>query len=62
MTAIRFIADVNVEKAIVDYLSENRYDVKWVPDFDCEISDDDLLEIANKENRILITNEPLAKV
>jgi len=57
MDAIKFIADVNVEKAIVDYLSDNGYDVKWVPDFNCEIVDEDLLEIANKEKRILITND-----
>ncbi len=57
MMAIKFIADVNVEKAIVDYLSENGYDVKWVPDYDCEILDEDLSKIAKREKRILITND-----
>jgi predicted nuclease of predicted toxin-antitoxin system len=54
---IKFIADVNVEKGIVDFLLQNGYDVKWIPDYDCEITDDQLLKIAKKENRILITND-----
>lgn len=57
MAVIKFIADVNVEKKIVDYLSENRYDVKWVPDYNCEILDEGLFNLANAEQRILITND-----
>jgi hypothetical protein len=49
---IKFIADVNVEKGIVDFLLQNGYDIKWIPDYDCEISDDELLKIANKEHRV----------
>ena len=30
MTTIKFIADVNVEKAIVDYLADVGYDIKWI--------------------------------
>ena len=54
---IKFVADVNVEKAIVDYLLNNGYDVKWIPDYNCKILDEDLLTLANKEERILITND-----
>ena len=57
MADIKFIADVNVEKPIVDYLSENGYDIKWIPDYNCEILDEDLLSLANNEKRILITND-----
>lgn len=57
MEEIKFLADVNVEKAIVDYLSKQGYDVKWVPDFDCDMLDKDLLDLANAEKRILITND-----
>ncbi len=53
----KFVADVNVEKSIVDYLSSAGYDVKWIPDYDCRMSDDDLLELARSEHRILITND-----
>lgn len=54
---IKFIADVNIEKPIIDYLSENSYDIKWIPDYNCEIPDEELLKLANKEKRILITND-----
>jgi len=57
MKTIRFLADVNVEKAIVDFLLENEYDVRWIPDYDCEMLDEDLLNLANAEKRILITND-----
>jgi predicted nuclease of predicted toxin-antitoxin system len=57
MKAIKFVADVNIEKAIIDHLTENKYDVKWIPDYDCEILDEELLNLANTEKRILITND-----
>lgn len=57
MKTIRFLADVNVEKAIVDFLLENEYDVRWIPDYDCEMLDEDLLNLANAEKRVLITND-----
>ena len=57
MREIRFLADVNVEKSIVDYLSKQGYDIKWIPDYDCEMFDEDLLQMANEEQRILITND-----
>lgn len=54
---IKFVADVNVEKPIIDYLSENGYDIRWIPDYNCEILDEEPLKLANKEKRILITND-----
>jgi len=54
---IKFLADVNVEKPLVDYLSKQGYDIKWVPDYNCEMPDEDLLQLANEENRIFITND-----
>jgi predicted nuclease of predicted toxin-antitoxin system len=57
MINIKFAADVNIEKTIIDYLTENKFDVKWIPDYDCEILDEELLNLANKERRILITND-----
>lgn len=54
---IKLLADVNVEKTIIDYLLENGYNVKWIPDYDCKISDEDLLHLATVEGRILITND-----
>ncbi len=57
MKVIRFLADVNVEKGIVDYLLRKGYDVKWIPDYNCEIDDEGLLALANNEKRVLITND-----
>ena len=57
MKKIKFLADVNIEKAIVDYLLTNGYDVKWVPDYNCQMTDEELLYLANTEKRILITND-----
>jgi predicted nuclease of predicted toxin-antitoxin system len=54
---IKFLADVNVEKPIVDYLLKQGYDIKWIPDYDCEMSDEELVQMANEEQRILITND-----
>lgn len=49
MKAIKFVADVNVEKAIIDYLTKNDYDVSWIPDYDMEILDEALLDLAKIE-------------
>ena len=54
---LKFLADVNIEKPIVSYLSNNGYDVSWIPDFNRRMSDNELLALANNENRILITND-----
>ena len=54
---MKFIADVNVEKSIVDCLRDMGCDVKWIPEYNPAISDSQLLKTANKEKRILITND-----
>ncbi|MBZ0169685.1 hypothetical protein MELA_01131 [Candidatus Methylomirabilis lanthanidiphila] len=53
----KFITDVNVEKGVVDFLRDEGYDVKWVADLDVAMSDQRLLDLANKEQRILVTND-----
>lgn len=55
--SIKFLADVNIEKEVVDDLARLGYDVKWIPEYDCETLDEDLLRIADTEQRILITND-----
>ena len=54
---LKFLADVNIEKDLVEFLNKQGFDVLWIPDYDCRLKDNDLLELANKENRILITND-----
>jgi len=55
--SIKFLADVNIEKPIIDHLLEIGYNILWVTDINCQMDDDDLLKLANKERRILITND-----
>ena len=57
MKEIKFLADVNVEKPVVDYLAGQGYDIKWVPEYNCEMLDENLLQLANEEKRFLITND-----
>jgi len=57
MEEIRFLADVNVEKPIVDYIVQQGYDIKWIPDYQCAMTDETLLDLARTESRILITND-----
>lgn len=52
-----FVADVNVEKGVVEFLRSEGYDVKWIPDLNCEMDDENLLKLARKERRILVTND-----
>jgi predicted nuclease of predicted toxin-antitoxin system len=54
---LKFLADVNIEKQIVEFLKNHGYDVIWIPEYDNRLSDDKLLELAKKENRILLTND-----
>jgi predicted nuclease of predicted toxin-antitoxin system len=54
---LSFLADVNVEKGLVDHIRASGYDIKWIPDYDRQMSDDMLLEMAVREKRILITND-----
>ena len=57
MKKIRFLANVNVEKPLIDFLEEKGFDVKWVTNLDKRMPDDRVCEIANSEQRIIITND-----
>ena len=57
MNKIKFLANVNVEKPLIDFLNEKGFDVKWVTNIDKRMPDDRVCEIANSEQRIIITND-----
>jgi len=57
MKEIKFLADVNVEKPIIDLLINKGFDVKWVANIDKKMSDMKIFETANEEQRIIITND-----
>lgn len=54
---MKFLADVNIEKSIVDFLRGAGYDVLWLPDYDCHLDDASLLNLAYTQNRIIVTND-----
>lgn len=54
---MKLLADVNIEKPIIDYLKGIGYDIKWIPDYNCQMKDEDLIDMANREKRILLTND-----
>jgi len=57
MEKIKFLANVNVEKPLIDFLNDKGFDVKWVTNIDKRMPDDRVCEIANSEQRIIITND-----
>jgi predicted nuclease of predicted toxin-antitoxin system len=57
MKKVKFIANVNIEKPLIDFLIKRGFDIKWVAEIDKQMSDNGVCEIANKEQRILITND-----
>ena len=54
---MRFLADENVEKAVVDILQSLGFDVLYAREKLKGVPDDELIDIANQEGRILITND-----
>ncbi len=57
MEKIKFLANVNVEKPLIDFLNEKGFDIKWVTNIDKRMPDDRVCELANSEQRIIITND-----
>ncbi len=57
MKDIKFFADVNIERLIIDGLLTQGYDVKSFLNFDKHADDSEIIRIAEKESRILLTND-----
>lgn len=54
---MKFVADEGVDAPIVKRLRENGHDVVYIAESDRGITDDEVLEIANSDARILITRD-----
>lgn len=54
---MRFLADEGVDKSLVTLLRQSDYDVLYVAESASSIEDELVLELANAENRILITRD-----
>lgn len=57
MEEIKFLANVNIEKPIIDFLINKGFDVKWVANIDKKMPDELIFETANIERRVVITND-----
>jgi predicted nuclease of predicted toxin-antitoxin system len=54
---LKFLADVNIEKPIIDFFRSNGWDIAWVSDFSPKMDDENLIKFARTEKRILLTND-----
>ena len=55
---MKFLADESVEKPVVGWLRNQSFDVMYIAEKTPCISDDeDVLRLANNEDRVLITND-----
>ncbi|MBU6408679.1 MAG: DUF5615 family PIN-like protein [Alphaproteobacteria bacterium] len=54
---IRFLADECCPKAVVDRLRADGHDVRYAAETDHRVADNQLLAIANAEDRIVVTED-----
>jgi predicted nuclease of predicted toxin-antitoxin system len=52
---MRLLADEDVHAKIVAWLRMNSHDVRWLAETDSPITDHELLDLANREQRVLLT-------
>ena len=51
---LKFLADVNVERGIIELLRNLGFEVQWVADLDKFMEDEQVLKLAAKESRIVL--------
>jgi predicted nuclease of predicted toxin-antitoxin system len=54
---VRFLADENVEQPLVSWLRESGHDVICVGDMAPGATDDEVLDLADRDRRVLLTND-----
>jgi len=54
---MKLLADANVETAIVEWLRSRGHDVLWAAQLSSSIPDDDLLNRASTEERVVLTHD-----
>jgi predicted nuclease of predicted toxin-antitoxin system len=55
MMIVRFLADENIPRKVVDRISEKGYDVLWIKKIAPKSSDDCILSMAEASGRIILT-------
>ena len=59
---MNFLADENVDRQIVDRLRQDGHILRYVIEMEARISDDTVLDLANKESCLLITPSHKAEI
>ena len=54
---MKFLADENVDKPIVEKLRKNGHVVHYVTEMEPSISDDEVIKLANQESALLLTED-----
>jgi predicted nuclease of predicted toxin-antitoxin system len=54
---VRFLADANLERVLVNWLREQGHDVAWAADLPPSTPDDEVLLIAEREGRVVVPND-----
>ena len=54
---MKFLADVNIDRRIIDRLRADGHDVLWIADINSELDDISLLRLAWQEEAIILTND-----
>lgn len=57
MTELALLADENIAAPLVRALRENGIDVAYIAEFATGITDDEVLEVARQEGRLLLTED-----
>ncbi len=55
MVRIKFLADENIPRKVVDLVSENGHDILWIKNIAPKSSDDQILSLAEAKERIILT-------
>lgn len=54
---LKFLVDHNVAKSISDFLKQQKFNVKLVKDVDATMTDLNVMNLAKKEGRIIVSND-----
>jgi len=50
-----FLLDVNVGRTVKQFLDAQGYDVKWITEIDARMPDEEIIDLALREGRLILT-------
>ena len=54
---MKFLADENVEKVVVDWLRGEGFDVLYIAEISPSVNDEEIIRLSYDEQRVIITND-----